>query len=264
MKSVAFSKMSGTGNDFIIIDNRKGVIANSKKFALAVCNRKRSVGADGVLLVERSKVADYKMRIINSDGSEAGMWGNGIRCIAMFAFLKKIAGKEQSVETLSGLKTVTITDSGKGVVDVNMGVPKDEKFGIHVRTCGKSFLAYYVNTGVPHTVVFNKNVNVAVDGRQIRYHKVFKPAGTNVDFVKVIDKHTIRVRTYERGVEEETDACGTGATASAYITNMLCKTKFPAKVVTSGGDILKIDADEDGNLYMSGKVTNICEGKIFY
>lgn len=264
MKNAQFSKLSGTGNDFIVIDNRRKVIANPKKFALAVCDRKRSVGADGVLLVEKSKKTDYKMRIINSDGSEAEMCGNGIRCIGLFTFVKKIAGKQQSVETLSGLKTVTILDAAKGLVDVNMGQPKDERTGLVIKTGGKSLPGCFVNTGVPHTVVLNSSVDVYEFGRQIRYHKLFKPAGTNVNFVKVAGKNRIEVRTYERGVEAETDACGTGSTASAYITNLLGKTKFPTDVLTSGGDVLKIDADEDGNLYMSGSVTYICEGKIFY
>ncbi|MFH1074913.1 MAG: diaminopimelate epimerase [Candidatus Firestonebacteria bacterium] len=263
MNNIDFSKISGTGNDFLVIDDRKKALADPGKFALTVCNRKRSVGADGVLLVEKSKKADYKMRILNSDGSEAGMCGNGIRCIGLFAYLKKIAGKEQSVETLSGLKTVTILDAKKGLVDVNMGRPEDEKIGMVIKTGGKKFIGYFVNTGVPHTIVFNDSVNVSEYGRQIRYHKIFKPAGTNVNFVKVVDQNTIKVRTYERGVEAETEACGTGSTASAYITNILCKTKFPTEVVTSGGDRLQIDADEDGNLYMSGSVTYICEGKIF-
>ena len=264
MRNTVFSKLSGTGNDFIVIDNRRKVITNPKSFALKVCDRKRSVGADGVLLVERSKKADYKMRIINSDGSEAEMCGNGIRCIGFFSFLKKIAGKNQTVETLSGVKIVTILDAKKGLVDVNMGQPKDERIGAAIKTGGKNFTGFFVNTGVPHTVVLNDSVDVYIYGRQIRYHKVFKPAGTNVNFVKVINANTIKVRTYERGVEAETDACGTGSTASAYITNALCKTKFPTKVITRGGDILEIDADEEGNLYMSGSVTNICEGKIFY
>ncbi|OGF46150.1 MAG: diaminopimelate epimerase [Candidatus Firestonebacteria bacterium RIFOXYA2_FULL_40_8] len=264
MKNIIFSKLSGTGNDFIVVDNRKKSVINVKKFALTVCDRKRSVGADGVLLVEKSSIADYKMRIINSDGTEAEMCGNGIRCIGLFAYLKKIAGKEQSVETLSGLKAVTILSAVKGLVDVNMGLPKDEKMGLVINTGGKKFIGAFVNTGVPHTVILDTGVDVNEYGRQIRYHKVFKPAGTNVNFVKVVNKNTIKVRTYERGVEAETEACGTGSTASAYITNALCKTKFPTKVITKGGDILEIDADEEGNLYMSGNVTYICEGKIFY
>jgi len=248
----------------LLLITAKKVIREPKKFALTVCNRKRSVGADGVLLVERSKKATYKMRIINSDGSEASMCGNGIRCIGLFTYRKKIAGREQTVETLSGIKTVKILDAAKGLVDVNMGLPKEERNALTIKTGGKTFPGCFVNTGVPHAVVFKDGVDVKEYGRQIRNHKLFGAAGTNVNFVKIINQNTLKVRTYERGVEDETDACGTGSTASAYITNLLGKTKFPTKVITSGGDILNIDADEEGNLYMSGSVTYICEGKIFY
>ena len=263
MSDLIFSKLSGTGNDFVVIDNRKKVVKNLKKLALEVCDRKRSVGADGLLLVEHSSKTDYKMRIINADGSEAEMCGNGIRCIGLFSFLKKIAGKEQSVETLSGVKYVKILDVKTGLVDVNMGQPNNERPGVVIKTGGKNFLGYYVNTGVPHTIILNDKVDVKEFGRQIRFHKVFKPAGTNVNFVKVLGKNRIKLRTYERGVEDETLACGTGSTASAYITNFLGKTKFPTEVVTSGGDILKIDADEEGHLFMAGNVKYICEGVLF-
>ena len=263
MTQIAFSKLSGAGNDFVVIDNRKKAIKDVKKFALAVCDRKRSVGADGLLLVERSAKASYKMRIINADGSEAEMCGNGIRCVGLFAFFKGIAGKEQAVETLAGVKYVKILDAKKGLVDVNMGQPHDERAGLSIKTGGKSFTGYFVNTGVPHTVILNDKVEVYGFGRQIRFHKLFKPAGTNVNFVKVTGKNKIKVRTYERGVENETLACGTGSTAAAYITNFLGKTKFPTEVHTRGGDILKIDADEEGNLFMAGNVKYICDGKLF-
>jgi len=263
MHNFIFSKFSGAGNDFVIIDNRRGAVKNRRKLALEVCNRKRSVGADGLLLVEPSSKADYKMVIINEDGSEAEMCGNGIRCIGLFSFLKKIAGKDQSVETLSGIKYVKILNVRTGLVDVNMGLPNDEKPGLDIKTGGRRFLTYFVNTGVPHAVILNDRVDVKEFGRQIRFHKAFKPAGTNVNFVKILGKNRIKLRTYERGVEAETLACGTGSTASAYITNFLGRTKFPTEVITSGGDILKIDADEEGNLFMAGNVKYICEGKLF-
>ena len=128
---------------------------------------------------------------------------------------------------------------------------------------GKVFTGYFINTGVPHTIIFDNRIPVKEIGRKIRFHKIFKPAGTNVDFVKVLSKNKIKVRTYERGVEDETCACGTGATASAFITNILKKTKFPVKVITSGGEILTIDSDKKDNLHMAGKVKYICGGTLY-
>jgi len=260
MRNLKFAKLTGSGNDFIVIDNRKKIIKNPKLFAKEICDRKNSVGADGLLLLEKSKIADFKMRIINSDGSEAQMCGNGIRCIALFAFLKKIVDKKMEIETLSGLKHVEIKNN---FIKVNMGKPSGLSLNLKIKVDGKIFNGHFVNTGVPHTVIFSDKVNVRDIGRKIRFHKLFKPDGTNVNFVKVLSKNKIKVRTYERGVEDETYACGTGSTASAYISNILNKTKFPTFVKTSGGDVLKIDIDEERNLYLSGKVKYICEGYIF-
>ncbi|MFH1823670.1 MAG: diaminopimelate epimerase [Candidatus Firestonebacteria bacterium] len=260
MRNLRFAKLSGAGNDYLVMDHRRKVIRNPELLAKEVCDRRRSIGADGLLLLERSKNADFKMRIINPDGSEAQMCGNGIRCIGLFAFLKKIADKKMVVETLSGLKYIEIKDIKNYYVKVNMGKPSGLILSLKIKINSKIFNGYFVNTGVPHTVIFNDKVSVKEMGRKIRFHKLFKPNGTNVNFVKVLSKNKIKVRTYERGVEDETHACGTGSTASAYISSITNKINFPTFVITFGGDVLKIDIDKEKNLYMSGKVKYICEG----
>lgn len=259
---IKFAKLTGAGNDFIVIDNRRKVVKNASSFAKKVCNRKMSVGADGLLLIEKSKVAHFKMRIINADGSEAEMCGNGIRCIALFAFLKKICDRKAIIETLAGLKHGEIINVDKGYIRVNMGKAEKLKLNLKIKIGGKVFNGHYVNTGVPHVIIFYDTPCILDIGRKIRYHKMFKPAGANVNFVKKLSKGKIRIRTYERGVENETYACGTGSTASAYITGKLNKTRFPVDVVTSGGDVLTISTDENENLYMAGKVKFICEGTL--
>lgn len=240
-KEIKFVKMSGGGNDFIVIDNRKKILpVDPGKFALKVCQRKISVGADGLLLVEKSNYAKFKMRIFNPDGSEAEMCGNGSRCIARFCFLKGISPARMTFETKAGLIRARILDKR---VKLKMSDPTDFRFNLTIKIGAKTLTGFYVNTGVPHTVIFTRDiekVDVFNLGRKIRNHTLFKPAGTNVDFVKEEDSHTIMIRTYERGVEEETLACGTGAVASAIVSAMKKKVASPVKVIPRGGEVLKV------------------------
>ena len=263
MRKVKFSKLSGTGNDFVTVDNRRGAISNRKAFALEACDRKRSLGADGVLLIEKAENSNstFLMRIFNADGSEADMCGNGIRCAAYFAFKRGIAGRKIKIETLAGLKQVEIT--GKSMVNVNMGRPSGVRLEIPLKTSQKSYKACFANTGVPHAVVYDKNPDVLRTGKEIRFHKVFGPKGANANFVRVLGRRKLSVRTYERGVEGETLACGTGSTASALLSNLLGKTEFPTTVVTSGGELLKINMNNEGELFMAGGVKYICDGLMY-
>ncbi|MEI7904978.1 MAG: diaminopimelate epimerase [Candidatus Firestonebacteria bacterium] len=260
-----FSKLSGAGNDFIVIDNRAGTIKTRKSFAIETCDRKRSVGADGVLFLEKAsdRACSFRMRIFNSDGSEGEMCGNGIRCAGYFAFRAGISGRNMAVETLAGIKYVEIRDL-RGSVKVNMGQPGDTRTDIKLKTSAKAYNACFANTGVPHAVVFDKDPDVAKLGPEIRYNKVFGKKGANANFVTVLGRNKLKVRTYERGVEGETLACGTGATASAYLSNLEGKTEFPTTVITSGGELLKIEKAANGDLYMSGGVKYICDGTIYY
>jgi diaminopimelate epimerase len=253
-----FYKYSGTGNDFVIIDNRKKVLKNIFKFAIKVCDRKNGVGGDGLLLIENSKVADFKMRIINSDGSEAEMCGNGARCIAHFAFFQKIAPKDMNIETRAGIIDAHV----KGAY-VKVKLPKPHSFrqGIRIKYKDKDYELFSISTGVPHAVIFVDNLeNIPVEelGRYIRYHDKFKPAGTNVNFVKIINEKEIAIRTYERGVEAETLSCGTGSAASAIISSFVRNMQEPIIVRTRGGDKLKVYLSP---LYLEGKVMQIFKGE---
>jgi len=262
-----FYKYSGSGNDFIVIDNRKKILKGKKVFSFTkeICNRKEGVGADGVLLVENSSKADFKMRIINADGSEAEMCGNGARCIAAFAYYDlKIVKKDMKFETLAGIISGTIK---KNSVKVKLTKPFDLKKDIEIKYKGKKFNLFFLNTGVPHAVLFFNDIsgiNVKDMGSFIRYHKTFAPAGTNVNFVQIIDKHYILVRTYERGVEDETLACGTGSTASAILSSIVKGTESPVKIKTTGGEILKVYFSINNNdileAYLEGKVRKIFRG----
>ncbi|MFN3966247.1 MAG: diaminopimelate epimerase [Endomicrobiia bacterium] len=261
-QEINFWKMQAAGNDFIIIDNRKRVLkSNYSLIAKKLCQRKFSIGADGLLILDNSETADFKMLIFNSDGSQAEMCGNGARCIAYYAFVNKIAKQKMKFETLAGEIKASI--SGENV-KIQLTQPKDIKLDFNLKIDKKIFKVSYINTGVPHTIIFvNKVDKIDVNhiGRKIRYHKFFLPKGTNVDFVQVIDKNTIFLRTYERGVEAETLACGTGCVASAIVSGLKNFVKSPVRCKTKSGEILKVYfklADKSevrvNNLFLEGKV----------
>jgi diaminopimelate epimerase len=240
-KEIKFTKMSAAGNDFVLIDNRSKTVKNDlKRFARKICDRKDGVGADGLILVEESKKADFKMRIFNRDGSEAEMCGNGARACAQFAYDDRIAGGSMSFTTLAGMIEARVLKDG---VSLKMVSPKSVRKHIPINVKGRKFEFHSIDTGVPHAVVFlSKLDDLDVDafGCFIRHHKEFQPRGTNVNFVRLIDAHTIEVRTYERGVEGETLACGTGSTASAILAAALKGCISPVNVRVRSGDILTI------------------------
>lgn len=235
--------MNGSGNDFIVIDNREKIVENigfkTEEFVKRICKRGLSIGADGVILIENTDEAgcDFAWRFYNSDGSQASMCGNGSRCAVRFAYLKGI---------INDTKTVFLTGAGKiygeivgiNTVKVQLTKPTDYKtINLDNQTM------YFINTGVPHLVIFVddlESVDVAGLGAKYRYHEAFAPAGTNVNFVNILDNSTIAIRTYERGVEAETLACGTGATASGLISGLIKNIQTPVEVQTRSGKILKI------------------------
>jgi len=236
-----FCKMSGAGNDFIIIDHRKPLIPRERmaEFARLVCRRKFSVGADGLFLLEPSMCADFKWRFFNADGSEAEMCGNGARCVARFAYMHGIAAARMRFETLAGIIDATVADTS---VTITMTQPHSFRLDRAVEVAGQQFVAHSVDTGVPHLVIFVEQVD-AVDvvtlGRLLRHHALFAPAGTNVNFVGRL-AHGFRIRTYERGVEDETMACGTGVVAGALVAAAKGLTASPVEMVTSGGVALSV------------------------
>ncbi len=258
---VKFAKMTAGGNDFVVIDNRGGHVRSRKNLARQLCERRISIGADGLLLIEKSSKNAFKMRIFNPDGSEAEMCGNGARCIARFALEKKIARDEMVFETSSGEVEALV---GKKMVRLKMSEPTDIRLSIKLKIGGKEYTVHYVITGVPHTVLFVMDLDKADVhrlGRKIRRHRQFQPEGTNVDFVKVHNKNSISIRTYERGVEDETLSCGTGAAASAIVSALLEKTKSPVMVRTRGGSTLKIRS-AGKNIYLEGEAKPVYEGKV--
>ncbi len=259
-----FSKMEGTGNDFVVIDNRSGIIEDRENMAKRICLRKEGVGADGLLLLEESDRADFRMRIFNPDGSEPEMCGNGARCIARFAYLKGIVGKECSFETLSGLVSAHLDE---GNIRIKMKDPSFLNLKLELFLKDDSCEGYHLDTGVPHFVLFVSEIErVALEklGPEIRYHQSFQPAGTNVDFVEV-RKSFLKLRTYERGVEAETLSCGTGATAAAIAANLERGLSSPVKVRTKGGS-LKIhfqskSKDNFTEVFLEGEVRLVYQGE---
>ncbi|MEA3224242.1 MAG: diaminopimelate epimerase [Thermodesulfobacteriota bacterium] len=266
-KSISFTKMSGHGNDFIVIDNSQGDRTMEwKKCAQKWCRRRTGVGADGLLLIEQSDIADFNLRIFNADGSEAEMCGNGARCAAAFAFDRKIASHQMRFGTVAGI----IKASVDGIdVSIKMTDPGQVREDIKLNIEGKDLSVCSINTGVPHTILFTDDIEhipVGGIGQKVRFHQEFEPEGTNVDFVEIIGPGKIRVRTYERGVEAETLACGTGAAASVIVCAM-CKDigDPPIDVVMPGGTLI-VDFQRQGDrfrdVWLKGKVDWVYRGEI--
>ena len=192
MRQIKFSKGVATGNDFIIVDNRLLMLSRLAELAKEICAEKRSVGADGLLVVEPSEKANFKMRIFNPDGSEAEMCGNGSRCVALYAVAKKIAGGEMTIETLAGVINATVRGD---IVKVKLPDPTEIKWNFCLTIHKCPYKVNFVNTGVPHVVHFVENldrIDVKDLGSHLRSHKEFSPEGTNADFVKVVGKKSIR------------------------------------------------------------------------
>lgn len=247
-----FYKMSGGGNDFILIDNRQGNIdADALRPLIArICRRRFAVGADGLIIIEPSANAHFRWRFFNADGSEARMCGNGGRCAARLAHLLGIAPAELSFETGAGIVAAKV--EGR-MVRLTLPPPADIRLGVTVEVAGTEFSIDFIDTGVPHAVIVVpelSQIDVVGLGRRIRHHEAFQPAGTNVDFIRV-EEGVVHIRTYERGVEDETMACGTGAVAAAIIAGIRGLTTPPTRVMPKSGEPLTI------SYKMQGKVTQV-------
>lgn len=266
---IEFFKMSGSGNDFILIDNRDGSLAldDVVGFVKILCKRKGYIGADGLIIIENSSQVDFRWRFFNADGSEAEMCGNGGRCAARFAFIKGIAPEKMSFETVAGIIDATVKGD---VVKLRLTHPRHLELDYELKTTEGTLAVSSINTGVPHVVHFVNDLehcDVLNTGRMIRYHEHYRPAGTNANFVWVVDGHTIRVRTYERGVEDETLACGTGSVASALISAQKGLVAPPVDVLVRSGETLRIYFDMTGtgfeNIYLEGGVKVIYQGLLW-
>ena len=251
MEDIEFWKMSGSGNDFILIDNRKGHVEDDKMGRLVekACRRRESVGADGVIFVVESDRYDFGWHYYNADGGEVEMCGNGGRCVSRFAFLKGIAGPKMTFETLVG--PVSAEVKGR-TVKILMPVPSDLSLDLDIDHMPGWKSVDFINTGVPHVVIGVENLSdhpVTEQGRAIRYHNRFSPEGTNANFVKARGPDQIEISTYERGVEDETLACGTGSIAAALVASARGTVNSPVKVKTRGGEILTIHFKRKGDLF---------------
>lgn len=269
-----FFKMNGAGNDFIIVDNRDLALTPELDgdTIAALCDRHRGIGADGLLAVEPAqKGADFRFRYYNADGGEAEMCGNGARCFGRFiAHLGEIVLKKVTFETMVGtLSAEMIGDN----VRIAMSEPADLKLNLDTRIEGINGALHFVNTGVPHVVTFVKDsealdeFDVYNHGAAIRNHAAFAPAGTNANFVTVLAPSHISIRTFERGVEDETLACGTGMVASALVHHLLSGAPGPIQVDVEGGDTLEIGFEKSGdkgfkNVTLTGPADFVFEGEI--
>ncbi len=249
MKSIEFWKMSGSGNDFILIDNRDERIKTEEMGPLVkrICRRRDSVGADGVIFVVESDQYDFGWRFFNADASEVEMCGNGGRCVSRFAYLKGIAEREMTFETLAGPVSAVVDGSR---VKIRVPDPSDLLMGLDLVFQPGWKCIDFINTGVPHVVVqiddFLRHP-VIEQGRTLRYHAFFKPEGTNANFMVVAGPNRLKVRTYERGVEDETLACGTGAIACALVSvRRRAVLGSPVHVETRSGETLTIYFSELG------------------
>ncbi|MBV9009233.1 MAG: diaminopimelate epimerase [Verrucomicrobia bacterium] len=262
-----FTKMNGAGNDFVMIDNRRGEVQLSAQQIARICDRHRGVGADGILLLETPRNgADFRMRYYNSDGGEAEMCGNGARCFARFA--ERVSGAHDSVsfETPAGIIRAQLRGQS---VQLTMSEPRDLRLNLEIAARGQTWRAHFINSGVPHVVIPLQSVD-AIDvnsvGRDIRSDEMFAPAGANVNFLEKRGANEIAIRTYERGVESETLACGTGVVASALIFAATEKANAPIAVHVRGGSELSVGFERKGerftNVTLTGPAEFVFEGTI--
>ena len=269
---VRFVKMHGAGNDFVMIDDRDGTFPSEKAALAAIGTRGTGVGCEGIILVQTSVTADFRMRFFNPDGSEAEMCGNGARCVAAFAReIGAATSDTMRFETIAGEVRAEIVrlgpDDGQRTSDMRR---KTEKTLVRIALPDpKDLRGDFVNSGVPHKIVSVEDlghVDVEGEGRQIRHSAEFAPAGTNVDFVRYRPPHDADIRTYERGVEAESGACGTGSVAAAVVGVAQHGLTFPVAVHTVMGFELTIGGEFDGTSFRSvtltGPVARVFDGEI--
>lgn len=260
--NIAFFKFSATGNDFVLFDNREKTFSgHERNFFRQICRRRISVGADGVLLIEKDARYDFRMRYFNADGTEAAC-GNGARTAAYFA----------SHYGLSSNIVSFIVESDSYLAEVNhnlvkLRMPKTRDYREVEGVLEENFLEVggFIDTGVPHFVLFSRNLDnceVYTLGKKYRYHPHFHPKGANVDFVEILSPNQIKIRTYERGVERETLSCGTGCVAAACLANLKRQTHFPTEVITQGGELHVHKEVDSGFLFLEGEVSLVYEGKL--
>jgi diaminopimelate epimerase len=263
-----FTKMDGAGNDFVLIDGRGQMSGLSHDHIVRLCDRHRGIGADGVIILRpcTSGKADWAWEFYNRDGSVGEMCGNGARCFARF--VQKCTGAQRDFKFETGAGVVSAHFDGPRVT-ISLTDPKEMHLGMDLKLADGVQAIHSLDTGVPHAVLFVSDVaKVAVQklGTEIRHHSHFSPRGTNVNFVQVLGAGRIRVRTFERGVEDETLACGTGVTASALVAARVHRFASPINVRVQGGDELEVSFRENStgfkDVLLTGPADFVFEGRV--
>jgi diaminopimelate epimerase len=269
LMKIKFWKMHGARNDFVLIDDRRGKFpVDDREFIAHLAARHSGIGAEGVILIQTSKTAGFRMRFFNPDGGEVSMCGNGARCAARLAFELDVTEKEMTIETAAGQIEAQVMQKG---VRLWMPPPANWLLNGSLELAGRHLTYGFVDTGVPHVVMRTgelRDVDVREVGSAVRRHRQFAPAGTNVNFMEISPGRELFVRTYERGVEAETLACGTGVTACGLIAAKNGWVTLPVKVHVSSGDVLVVDGTltEEGarNVTLTGPTEHVFEGTIEY
>lgn len=268
LNHVKFYKMHGAGNDFILVDDRTRTFpCNDRQRLLSLADRKRGIGSDGIILIQPSAQADFTMRFFNPDGGEAEMCGNGARCVARLAHDLGVAGQNMTFETVAGQLSADICGDN---VRLYMTPPHSWRMNIELEIDGQRISCHQVNTGVPHAVIETDaidSLDLPTIGAAIRYHETFAPAGTNANFIQKTGTNVLRIRTYERGVEAETLACGTGMVAAALIAARRKTVTAPVTLQTAGNDQLEVDfkMDEEGTateVTLTGPAVHVFNGTV--
>lgn len=269
---IPFWKMHGAGNDFILVDDREQKFPCDDPAWLAqISSRRTGVGCEGVILIQPSPEADFRMRFFNPDGGEVEMCGNGARCVARLAHDLGIAPREMTIDTVAGLLHA---EADADAVRLQLTPPENWRLGGTLEAERRPLAYDFVNTGVPHAVVRVESADALAEtdvqalGRAIRYHSDFAPAGTNANFLAVTGQQSIAVRTYERGVEAETLACGTGIAASALVAARVHGVAAPVTVSAASGDTLSVefvlDGDETRDVTLVGPAVHVFQGELVY
>ena len=257
-----FWKMHGAGNDFILVDDRRLVFpVQDSAYIARICHRRRGIGSEGLLLIQPSGTADFRMRFFNPDGSEVDLCGNGARCIARLAHELGAAPADMRFETAAGIVRAEILSP---LVRLHLPPAKDWHLNLSITWKDSAMPIHFVNSGVPHAVNIVDDltaVDVAGLGAFIRRHALFAPAGTNADFIQITGADSLAIRTYERGVEAETLACGTGIAAAALVAQRLGLVCAPVQVKTAGGDVLEVALSP---LTLTGPAEHVFQGEIGY
>jgi diaminopimelate epimerase len=266
---IPFFKMHGAGNDFIVVDDRAGTFpAADAEWIRRITDRRLGVGSDGVLLMQPSDTADFRMRFFNPDGGEAEMCGNGARCAARLAAEIGAAPPRLTIETGTGTIRAEVRDEN---VKLHMTDPRDWRLGRSVEAAGRVWPYSFVNSGVPHVVIrvdAIDELDVGRAGAAIRRHPDFQPAGTNVNFIEIVGPDRLRIRTFERGVESETWACGTGIVAAVLVAARSGWARPPVRVDTARGFTLFVDfsvaGDEVRDVTLEGPAAYVFRGCLWY